>query len=123
VNVTLWIAQGLLVAMYGMAGMMKAFRTSKAREQLPWAKDRSAAFVKFIGTSELLGALGVVLPMVTGVLIWLSPAAAIGLSVVQILAIGTIHLPKKEFKVLPMNLALLALSVFMAIGRWQLFMS
>ena len=37
-NIALWVAQVLLAAMYGMAGIMKAFQTAKAREQLSWAK-------------------------------------------------------------------------------------
>ena len=55
-NIVLWIAQVLLAAMFGMAGVMKAFQTSKAKEQLPWAKNRSDGFVRFVGISELLGA-------------------------------------------------------------------
>jgi hypothetical protein len=34
---------------------------------------------------------------------------------------STEHLPKKEFNVLPINAVLLALSVFVALGRWPLF--
>jgi putative oxidoreductase len=107
--------------MYGMAGVMKTFQTAKAKEQMPWAKNRSDQFVRFVGTSELLGALGLLLPMLTGVLPWLTLLAAIGLTLIQLLAIFTEHLPKKAYNILPMNLVLLALAVFVAIGRWGLF--
>ncbi len=120
-NIMLWIAQGLLAALYLMAGSMKTFQTAKAKEQLPWAKNRSDGFVRFVGTSELLGALGLILPLVTGILPWLTPLAAAGLVLIQLLAIITEHLPKKEYKVLPMNVVLLALAVFVVIGRWTLF--
>ena len=120
-NVILWIVQGLLAAMYGMAGIMKTFQTSKAREQLPWAKNRSDRFIRFVGTSELLGALGLILPLLTGILSWLTPFAALGLALIQLLAIFTEHLPKKEYNVIPINILLLALSVFVLIGRWILF--
>jgi len=120
-NIALWIAQGLLAAMYLMAGVMKTFQTSKAREQLPWAKNRSDGFIRFVGTSELLGALGLILPLLTGVLPWLTPLAAIGLTVIQLLAIFTEHLPKKEYNVIPVNVVLLALAVFVVFGRWTLF--
>src|SRR5215212_1396786 len=120
-NIALWIAQILLAAMYGMAGSLKTFQTAKAKEQFPWAKNRSDNFVRFVGVSELLGALGLILPMVTGILPWLTPIAAIGLSLIQLLAIFTEHLPKKEFNILPVNIALLALSIFVVIGRWVLF--
>jgi putative oxidoreductase len=120
-NIALWIVQILLAVMFGMAGVMKTFQTSKAKEQMPWAKNRSDGFVRFVGTSELLGALGLILPLVTGILPWLTVLAAIGLTLVQLLAIFTEHLPKREYNVIPVNIVLLALAVFVAIGRWGLF--
>ena len=120
-NIALWIAQGLLAAMYLMAGVIKTFQTAKAKEQMPWAKERSDGFVRFVGTSELLGALGLILPLVTGILPWLTPLAAIGLIIIQLLAIFTEHLPKKEYNVIPINVVLLALAVFVVFGRWALF--
>lgn len=120
-NIVLWIVQSLLAVMYGMSGIMKTFQTSKAREQMPWAKNRSDGFIRFVGTSELLGALGLILPLLTGILTWLTPVAAIGLTLIQLLAIFTEHLPKKEYNVIPVNILLVALSIFILVGRWVLF--
>ena len=120
-NIALWIVQILLAVMYGMSGAMKTFQTAKAKGQFPWAKNRSDGFVRFVGTSELLGALGLILPLVTGILPWLTVFAAIGLTLIQLLAIFTEHLPKKEYNVIPVNLVLLALSVLVVIGRWVIF--
>lgn len=120
-NIALWIAQGLLAAMYLMAGAMKTFMTPRAKETLTWAKERPDGFVRFVGTSELLGGLGLILPLVTGILPWLTVLAAFGLTLIQILAIFSVHLPKKENNVIPVNLVFLALSVFVMYGRWELF--
>lgn len=120
-NIALWIAQGLLAAMYLMAGILKTLQTAKAKEQLPWAKNRSDAFVRFVGISELLGALGLILPLVTGIFPWLTVLAAVGLTLIQLLAVFTEHLPKKEYNVIPVNVVLLALAVFVIVGRWVLF--
>ena len=120
-NIALWIAQGLLAGMYLMAGVLKTFQTAKAKEQFPWAKNRSDRFVRFVGISELLGALGLILPLVTGILPWLTVFAAIGLTLIQLLALFTEHLPKKEYNVIPVNIVFLALSVFVVFGRWALF--
>lgn len=120
-NIALWIAQVLLGAMFGMAGVMKTFQTAKAKEMLPWAKERTDGFVRFVGISELLGTLGLFLPILTGILPWLTPLAAVGLAVIQVLAIFSVHLPKKEYNVLPINAVLLAIAVFVVIGRWPLF--
>ena len=117
-NIALWIAQILLAIVYGMAGMMKAFQTAKAGEMLPWAKRHSDSFVRLVGASELLGALGMILPALTGILPGLTPLAALGLSLIQVLAILIEHLPNKEYKAIPMNVVLLALSVFVAYGRF-----
>lgn len=120
-NIALWIAQGLLAAMYLMAGSMKVFQTAKARENMTWTQGRSDGFVRFVGTSELLGALGLILPLVTGILPWLTVLAAIGLTIIQVLAIFQEHLPKKEYNVIPVNIVLLALAALVVIGRWTLF--
>lgn len=120
-NIALWIAQGLLAALYLMSGTMKTLQTAKAKDQFSWAKNRSDNFVRFVGISEILGALGLILPLLTGILPWLTALAALGLSLIQLLAIFTEHLPKKEYNVIPVNAVLLALSVFITVGRWLLF--
>ena len=119
-NIALWVVQVLLLGMFGMAGIMKLFMTAKAKESMPWAKERTDIFLRFVGTIELLGALGMFLPILTGVLPGLTALAAVGFVAVQILAIFTVHLPRKEYKSLPMNFILLALAVFVAWGRWGL---
>jgi len=120
-NIVLWIVQILLLGLYGMAGVLKTFMTARAKETLPWAKDRSDNFVRFVGISELLGALGMILPILTGILPWLTPLAAIGLAVVQLLAIFTVHVPAKEYNVVPLNVVFLVLALFVVWGRWDLF--
>ena len=120
-NIVLWIVQIILAGMFGMAGFIKTFQTAKTHDMLPWAKNRSDAFVHFVGVSELLGALGMIFPLLTGILPWLTPLAAIGLALIQVLAIFTEHLPKKEYKVLPMNVVLMVLSLLIVLGRWAMF--
>ena len=122
-NIALWIAQGLLAAMYLMVGSMKAFQPAKVREnpRMTWAHERPDNYIRFVGTTEVLGALGLILPLVTGILPWLTVLAAIGLALIQLLAIFAEHLPKKEYEVIPLNIVLLALAVFVIIGRWTLF--
>jgi hypothetical protein len=71
----------------------------------------------------VLGALGLILPLVTGILPWLTVLAGIGLTLIQLLAIFKEHLPKKEYNAIPLNLILVALSIFVVIGRWTLFSS
>jgi uncharacterized membrane protein YphA (DoxX/SURF4 family) len=119
-NTAAWVVQGMLAVFYLVAGSMKTF-TNIGQKQMPWAKDYPKGFVRFVGTAEILGALGIVLPLLTGILPWLTVPAALGLAVVQILAIGMIHLPRKEYGALPLNTLLMALAAFAAIARWNLF--
>ena len=109
---TLMIIELSLVGIYGAFGFLKTFRTQRVKEQMPWARDRSKGFIRFIGISELVGALIILMASLTGYLPWLAIFAAIGFSLIQILAIFTEHLPKKEYKVLPINIMLLSFSVF-----------
>ena len=124
-NIVLWIAQGLLAAMYLTVGSIKAFQPAKVRDnpQMTWAHGQPDNYIRFVGTTEVLGALGLILPLVTSILPWLTVLAGIGLTLVQLLAIFTEHLPKKEYKVIPLNIILLILAVFVVLGRWTLFSS
>jgi uncharacterized membrane protein YphA (DoxX/SURF4 family) len=118
VNLALWIAQILLAIAFGMAGIMKATQPKeKLAANMGWVDDFSAKMVKVIGTAEILGAVGLILPWATGILTWLTPVAAVGLAVIQVGAIVT-HLRRKEPQVLVANVILLALAVFVAVGRF-----
>lgn len=120
-NFWLWVAAAILGCLHIMAGAMKATRPIPVLAQMmKWPGDFPAPFVRFIGTVDLLGGLGVVLPLATGVLVWLSPIAALCLVLLQLLAIG-FHLKRGELQVLPMNVVLLLLAVFVAWGRFSLF--
>jgi hypothetical protein len=119
VNIALWIAQGLLALVYLAAGGLKVVRP---REQLvtsgnfDWMKDSSDAGVKAVGLVEILGALGVILPWLTGIASILTPIAAIGLVAVQIGALR-VHLVRNERQPLPANVLLLLLAAFATVGR------
>ncbi len=74
--------------------------------------------VKTIGALEVLGAAGVVLPQWTGIAPALSPLAAAGLAVLQAGAFG-VHLRRNEWKLLPVNIFLIALAVYVAFGWYE----
>jgi hypothetical protein len=99
---------------------LHGYQIEKVKAQLAWAKDAPVALLRFVGTSEILGAFGMILPMVTNILPWLTPLAGIGLAIIQFLALFTVHIPRKEYFAIPVNGVLMALSLFVAIGRWSL---
>ena len=119
-NTWLWIAQGLLAAMFGMAGMMKGLMPiARIAERMDWAS-KMPGLTRFIGFAEIAGAIAMILPILLDILPWLTPLAAVGFVVIQLLAMG-FHAQRKEFQMLPMNVVLLGLSAFGVIGRWDLF--
>lgn len=116
-TIVLWIVQGLLALAYGMAGGMKASRPIEALgKSMTWVRSVPPAFVRFIGVVELLGAIGIILPLATGILPWLTVAAAVGLVIVQVGAIA-FHLARSETQRLPINAVLLLLAVLVVVGR------
>jgi uncharacterized membrane protein YphA (DoxX/SURF4 family) len=116
-NIALWVVQIILGLAFIMFGSMKAFQYEKAKASLPWVKDYSKGLVTFIGVSELLGGLGLILPYATGIAPILTPVAALGLGLVMILAAG-FHAKRKENQAIGMNIIFLALAIFVAIGRF-----
>lgn len=124
-NIALWIAQGLLAALYLAVGSLKVFQPAKVRENahMTWAHGQPDSYIRFVGVPEVFGGLGLILPLVTGILPWLTVLAAVGLTLIQLLAIFREHLPRKEYNSIPLNVVLLALSMFVVLGRWTLFSS
>ena len=116
-NIALWIVQVLLGGMFLMAGVMKAFQYERARASLPWVKDVPRSLTTFIGISELLGGLGLLLPAITGILPWLTPLAGVGLALIMLLAIG-FHASRREARAIGFNAVLLVLAAFVAYGRF-----
>ncbi|MBL7259657.1 DoxX family protein [Paractinoplanes lichenicola] len=114
-EIAYWIVGGLLALFYVYAGAMKTLRT---REQLlpmmAWVDKTPMPLVRGIGVLEVLGALGLILPPLTGIAPALALAAAIGLVLVQIGGI-IVHVSRGETKVIGLNIALLVLA---AVAAW-----
>jgi hypothetical protein len=117
VNVALWVVQGLLAVAYLIAGFSKVTQPlDRLAKQMSWVPHVSPALVRFIGLAELVGAIGLIVPLATGILPWLTIAAAVGLVAVQILAAG-FHVSRSELRLVPVNLLLLVLAAVVVYGR------
>ena len=102
-----WIIAGLLAAFYLYSGAVKVVRSpEKLKPMMDWVDTMPLATVRVIGVVEVLGALGLVLPPLTGIAPWLATVAAAGLVLVQIGA-TFLHLTRGEARQIGMNLALL----------------
>jgi putative oxidoreductase len=116
-HVTLWVAQVLLAAAFGAAGTMKLTQpAANLAAMMPWTAAVPLKLVRFIGTAELAGALGLLLPSLSRVQPRLTALAALGLVVVMGLA-AVFHLSRGEAAMLAPNLVLSGLAAFVTWGR------
>lgn len=114
----LWIVQILLSLTFLFAGSTKFIMTveqmnSMSKIPLPgW-------FIHFIGTCEILGAIGLILPWLLGIKPVLTPLAACGLVVIMI---GAVTLTIAGGDILPALFPLIVglLAVFVAWGRFRM---
>jgi uncharacterized membrane protein len=73
-NTALWIDQILLAVLFFVVGMMKlVMPREQAAERAPYVEDLTDGQLRTIGVLEVLGAAGLIVPAVTGILPWLTP--------------------------------------------------
>jgi uncharacterized membrane protein YphA (DoxX/SURF4 family) len=95
-NITLWVVQGLLAFAFIASGAMKLFAYEKYKTGGKNGKTPiTRGLATFIGVAEIAGGIGIVLPMATNIVPWLSPLAAVGLATIMLLAIG-FHVRRHE---------------------------
>ena len=117
-NTAVWIVQILLALAFGATGFMKITQPrEKLQTNMKWVEDFAPNTIKGIGTLELLAAIGLILPFLTGILPVLTPLAAVGLILVMIGAIYT-HFCRGETPIAVANFVLLALAAFVVYGRF-----
>ncbi|MBT2472740.1 DoxX family protein [Streptomyces sp. ISL-66] len=118
-NVAYWIVAGLLALFYLYGGGVKVVRSREGlRPMMAWVDSTPMPAVRAIGVIEVLGAIGLVLPPLTGIAPWLALAAAIGFVVLQIGATG-VHLSRGDREI-GLNASLLlaaAATVWLATAR------
>lgn len=114
----LWAAALMAALLYLLAAYWKLFwPIDRLAGMMRWPGDVSPGFVRAIGLVDLAAALGLVLPLATGILIVLTPLAALGSVVLQVLAIGFHGRRGETRQTVGLNLLLLLLGAFVLWGR------
>ena len=117
-EIAVWVAQALLALAFLGAGLFKILRPKeRIQPSLPWVEDFSQPAIRGIGVLEVLGALGLVVPVVTGTATLLVPWAAVGLALVMVGAAAT-HLRREEGQAVVVNGVLLVLALVVAWARF-----
>jgi len=114
VVIAYWIVAGLLALLYLFSGVIKVVRSKdQLRPMMHWVDDMPFAFVRVIGVLEVLAAIGLIVPPLTGIAPVLALAAAIGLVLLQIGAI-IVHLRRGDRQIV-INIVALVLA---AVAVW-----
>lgn len=123
-NSVLWIFQILLAVVFAWHGRLYVTWSAAAEA---WHEKQhpgkplglSPALRTFIGICELLAAVGLLVPGLTGILPWLTPLAAVGLTLIM-LGSAVFHLNRQEYANVAISLVVVALCVMVAYGRFAL---
>ncbi|WP_405164041.1 DoxX family protein [Nocardia sp. NBC_01499] len=119
-NVSLWIAAGVLAVVALVGGISKTFVPKQKLGEAPggeWTAHAGAGFIKTLGVLELLAAVGLILPAVLDIAPVLVPVTA-ACWVLLMVGAMIIHFRDGGFKFVVLNLAYLAVAVFVAWGRF-----
>jgi len=114
-----WMFLIVLAVVFIVTGVTNAFRYEKARDVFPWVQDVPRTLVKVIGIAEILGVLGLILPVATGIYAWLTPLAAVGLARLMFMA-ATFHAQRRESTEFALTILILLMLIFVVYLRWPL---
>jgi hypothetical protein len=89
-----------------IVGVYKVFRYEKSRDLIPWVKNVPRALAQTISVAEILGALVLILPVITGIYSWLMPVAAVSLTLLMLIA-ALFHALRRETTEAGLNVLLL----------------
>lgn len=115
-NITLWILQVLLALAFLAHGVMFLVPPPEIAVQMNAILPRW--FQVFLGVAEVLAAVGLTLPGLTGILPGLVPAAAVGVMIVTVSA-TVLHLSRGELSSAATTFVLLLIATAVAYGRWR----
>lgn len=118
-EIALWIAQVLLGVGFLGVGFSHAFRFEQVavNPRTSWARHVGRSNLRVIGLLEIAGAIGVIVPAVTGFVPWLASLAAVGL-VLLMLAAAVFHVRRGEKAAIAPNAVLGVIAAFVAWGRY-----
>ncbi|WP_296951622.1 DoxX family protein [uncultured Massilia sp.] len=116
--VLLWLAQSFIAISFAWAAWMKLTQPiAQLAAMWPWTGELPAPAVRLLGLVDLAGAVGIVLPALTGIRPGLTVPAAHGCMALQACAL-LFHASRGEWSVLPVNLVFFAVAAFVA-RQWR----
>jgi hypothetical protein len=118
--------QGFLSITFMCVGCVKLISSKEKMSKAPnslydftWVNDFSLRTVRIIGLSEFIGGIALFAPLLFHIHTILSPIVAVGICLIMILAITTVHLKKKQYKFIAINIVWFLMAAFVAYGRFR----
>lgn len=111
VKIVLWVVSALMAAFFLLVGGFKL--VLPAGDLAESAGDVPVVLLRLAGATEVLGALGLVLPAATRILPILTPVAATGLALQMVGAIIT-NIAVGTYSAIPITAVLMVLSAWIA---------
>jgi uncharacterized membrane protein YphA (DoxX/SURF4 family) len=118
-NTLFWILQVLVAAAFLYSGINKSIYSEQKLVAIgqTGVEGLPIALIRFIGTTEILGSIGLILPLALNIVPKLTPVSAIGFAIIMVLA-ARIHYNRHEPKNVINNCILLLLCVLIAWYRF-----
>ncbi|MEO5592736.1 MAG: DoxX family protein [Chitinophagaceae bacterium] len=120
-NTILWTGQIYLTILCLFSGTSKSLFSEKKLVQemkQTGVEGLPASLIRFIGICQLLAAVGLIIPWLINVLLFITPVAAFALGIDITMASG-IHIQRKEYKTASVTLFTSLICFFVAAGRFH----
>jgi len=120
-NTAIWICQFFLAIIFLYSGAMKSTQSEHwlVAHKQTGVEGLPVPFIRFIGISEILGVIGILIPSFTGILPVLTPVAAVCFAVIMVFA-ARIHYRRNEMQSVALNVIILCVSLFVAFERFTM---
>jgi len=121
VELAVWIVSALLAFAFVVGGVVRFVVPAERYGAWPnqqWIRAVPRVGVIGISLAEILGAVGLIVPVLTGIAPILTPIAAVCLALILTGAL-VFHVRRKEWTNVPVAVVLIALLLFVAIARFS----
>lgn len=117
-NVTLWILQSVLAAVFLTSGGMNLVQSKDqlVKKKMTWVESFPAGAVKVLGALEVAATIGLIFPAALDIVPILVVWSALGLVLVMIGA-AVLHFRRNEPQVIIVNMVLMILAAIVVWGR------
>jgi len=117
-NTLLWILQSLMAVTFLLPGIYKLIYSEQklVAKGMTGVAGLSLSLIHFVGILEILGAIGIILPMLLHRLSVLTIVSAIGFAFIMIAAVIISH-NRREYKKIATNAIIFLICIFIAYVR------